>query len=70
MGIFVFLIWPPMLVVMYFFSDYLPVDDVRGELIDLLGYLSILPVSCVGAWLGAIIRRHYHKVNSFNSSPT
>ena len=68
-GILMFAICPPTLVIMYLFSDNLPSHHVRRELIDLLGYLAFLPASCLGGWLGAVTRRHYREGRPLNSSP-
>ncbi len=56
LGLYLFAIWPPMLLFAAFLSGEQP-WHVKAELMSLLGYLLILVGACVGAWLGAYIAR-------------
>jgi hypothetical protein len=60
LGIYLFAIWPPALLFAIFLSGELPWtrSTVWRDLKDLLGYMLILVGACLGAWLGAMIRRH------------
>jgi hypothetical protein len=57
-GLFLFGVWPPILILMFVFSDKpRSSGSLRNELTDLFAYLAVLPASCVGAWVGASIRK-------------
>jgi len=56
LGLWLCLIWPPILLFMLFLSAEQP-SNWRRELPDLFGYLLILTAACLGAGLGAFIRR-------------
>jgi hypothetical protein len=60
LGIYLFAIWPPALLFAIFLAGELPWtrSTVWRDLKDLLGYMLILVGACLGAWLGAMIRRH------------
>ena len=60
LGLYLFAVWPPMLLFMLFLGGEAlmarPVNS-KGILRDLLGYLLIGVAACLGAALGAFIRR-------------
>ena len=47
-----------MLQLMVFFSADKRVLEWKGEVLDLAGYVLILPAACIGAWLGSAVGRH------------
>jgi hypothetical protein len=55
LGLYLFSIWPPVLALETVFAWGQPITDVKGTLLDLVGYLLILIGSCVGGWIGAVI---------------
>ena len=60
LGLWLSAIWPPMLLFMLFLGgDALMKEhvDLKGTVRDLLGYLMIMIAACLGAEVGAIIRR-------------
>ena len=54
LGVWLFLVWPPMLFFMVFLSADKPVN-LKGDPLDFLGYMLILPAGCIGAWLGSLM---------------
>jgi hypothetical protein len=64
LGLWLFAIWPPMLVLMLFFSDPQPVVHWKREILGFLGFFLILPGASTGAWLGSLIARRVKKQRS------
>ncbi|MGI9067728.1 MAG: hypothetical protein ACR2HX_15185 [Pyrinomonadaceae bacterium] len=56
LGLYLFAIWPPMLLFMLFLSIEQP-SDWKREARNLFGYLLILIAACIGAQIGTLIRR-------------
>ena len=60
LGLWLLAVWPPMLLFAVFLSADVPwsVKGALKDLHDLLGYSMILIAACLGAEVGAIIKRH------------
>lgn len=56
LGLWLYLIWPAMLLFMFFLSAEQP-SDWKRESRDLFGFFLILIAACLGARLGAFIRQ-------------
>ena len=59
LGLFLFAVWPPFILLNFLFSDPPPVIHWKEELVGLFAYLLILPGATFGAWVGSIIRRRH-----------
>ena len=60
LGLWLFAIWPPMLLLMLLLGAD-AVNDWRREAFSLLGVLLILLAGCLGAWLGGSLSRRRRK---------
>ncbi len=59
LGLYLFAVWPPVILLNFLFSDPPPVIHWKEELVGLFAYLLILPGATFGAWVGSIIRRRH-----------
>ena len=67
LGLWLFSVWPPIILLMFLFSDPPPIIPWKKELLSLLGYLMILPGACLGAWIGSILRRRFSSDTSHDN---
>lgn len=54
-GLWLFLIWPPALLLAYYLAADAGPWNWKGELLSLSAYALMLMAACFGAWLGAAI---------------
>ena len=59
LGLYLFAVWPPVLAFGTFLAWEHPINDVKGTLMDLLGYLLFLIGGCVGAAFGSVLARRF-----------
>jgi ABC-type enterochelin transport system permease subunit len=56
LGLYLFAIWLPIIIINFFFSDRPAQIHWRQELFVGLGFLMILPGACIGAFAGSTLR--------------
>jgi len=56
LGLYLFAIWPPVLLFSVFLAGEVP-WNIRAELRSLFGYCLILIAACIGGWVGSVIGR-------------
>ena len=59
LGIWLFAVWPLIILLAFLISDPPRVINWKEELLSLLGYLMILPGACLGAWIGSLLRLRF-----------